>query len=78
MHHPTAKLDADMRFEQKYPTVRPGTYAPDRRLHHASESRICANCGELTEWTDEHLGMALCSEECQHTIETGGGPLSSG
>jgi len=58
--------------------VHRGTYSPDRRLYRAAESRICANCGELTEWTDEHLAMAICSEECQHTIETGGGPLSAG
>jgi hypothetical protein len=27
------------------------------------------------EQIDEHLAMAICSEECQHTLETGGGPL---
>jgi hypothetical protein len=55
-----------------------GTYAPDRRFYRSAESRICANCGELTEWSDEQMAMSICSEECQHTLETGGGPLSIG
>src|SRR5262245_29733295 len=56
----------------------PGYHSTDRRLYRARESRICANCGELTPWRDERLEMAICSEECQHTIQTGGGPLSAG
>lgn len=64
-----------MRFAQRYPAVSQGTYSPDRRVYRA-DARICANCGEVTKWIDEHLAMAICSEECQHTLETGGGPLS--
>jgi hypothetical protein len=62
-----------MKFERKYPAVHTGAHAPDKRLYRSAESRICANCGEQTEWTDTDLAMSICLKSASTRSRRGAG-----
>ena len=60
-----------MKYSVKYSGIRRGMHSPDdERIYRADEQRPCAECGELTDWTDIVLSVSVCSEECRYAIAT--------
>ena len=45
-------------------------FAPDERVYHATSLSLCAGCLDVTEWTDPHLRVSVCSEEWHEVVAT--------